>query len=79
MNEVNICFFCLDSVKQMHLCDICIIEQRMSNYCFQLCYHCMEKHRKKHSEVTGLGNNIINDNKIDLDVYIARKGNFTEF
>jgi hypothetical protein len=39
----------------------------------------MEKHRKKHSEVTGLGNNIINDNKIDLDVYIARKGNFTEF
>lgn len=70
MEQVNICFFCINSSEKLYLCDVCILEQRMSNYNFQLCHNCMEKHRKYHSIVNEMS-------KLEMDLYIAKQGNFT--
>lgn len=64
------CFYCLDASKKLYLCDCCILEQMMSNYNFQLCYTCLEKHKKYHIKFNEMS-------KIEMDIYIAKKGNYT--
>jgi hypothetical protein len=72
MEPVKHCFFCLDISKNLILCDVCILEQRMSNYNFQLCYKCHQKHLKFHTQKNTM-------DKLDIDLYIAKKGNFSDF
>lgn len=79
MNEIDICFFCINPTKKVFICELCITEQQMSNYYFQLCHHCMEKHRDYHHINNKLGDNTIDDNVLDLNIHMSKKGNFTEF
>lgn len=72
MDKIDICFYCLEKNLNLYLCDVCILEQRMSNYNFQLCRSCLENHLKNHKKINEM-------TKSELDLYISKKGNYTGF
>ena len=71
MDKINICFYCLDSSKKLYLCDTCILEQRMSNYNFQLCYECLKSRSEFHDKINTMS-------KLEMDIYITNKGCHTD-